>query len=70
VTRRWGAATILVGEVSFAADVDPYTARTTRLKLFDQVSTDRLLITGMHMEFPGFGYLVRAGSSFRYQPEA
>jgi glyoxylase-like metal-dependent hydrolase (beta-lactamase superfamily II) len=57
-------------EVSFAADVDPDTARTTRLKLFDQVSTDRVLITGMHMEFPGFGYLVHAGSRFRYQPEA
>jgi hypothetical protein len=52
---------------SFAADVDPDTARASRQRLFDQVSTDRLLVTGMHLEFPGFGYLVRAGQSFRYE---
>jgi len=54
-------------EVSFAADVDPDAARATRQRLFDQVWTDQLLITGMHLEFPGFGYLVRAGQSFRYE---
>jgi len=54
-------------EVSFAADVDPDAARSTRQRLFDQVTTDRLLVTGMHLEFPGFGYLVRAGQSFRYE---
>jgi glyoxylase-like metal-dependent hydrolase (beta-lactamase superfamily II) len=54
-------------EVSFAADVDPDAARLTRQRLFDQVATDRLLVTGMHMEFPGFGYLERAGQSFRYE---
>jgi glyoxylase-like metal-dependent hydrolase (beta-lactamase superfamily II) len=57
-------------EVSFAADVDPDAARLTRQKLFDQVSTDRLLVTGMHLEFPGFGYLVRAGKSFLYEASA
>jgi glyoxylase-like metal-dependent hydrolase (beta-lactamase superfamily II) len=54
-------------EVSFAADVDPDTARATRQKLFDRVSTDQLLVTGMHLEFPGFGHLVRAGQGFRYE---
>jgi len=54
-------------EVSFAADVDPDAARSTRQRLFDQVSTDRLLVTGMHLEFPGFGYLLRAGQSFHYE---
>jgi hypothetical protein len=54
-------------EVSFAADVDPDTARATRQKLFDQVSTDRLLVTGMHLEFPGFGHLLRAGNGFLYE---
>jgi glyoxylase-like metal-dependent hydrolase (beta-lactamase superfamily II) len=57
-------------EVSFAADVDPDAARSTRQRLFDQVSTDRLLVTGMHLEFPGFGYLVRAGQNFLYEPIA
>jgi glyoxylase-like metal-dependent hydrolase (beta-lactamase superfamily II) len=55
-------------EVSFAADVDPDAARATRRRLFDQVSADQLLVTGMHLEFPGFGYLVREGQSFRYEP--
>jgi glyoxylase-like metal-dependent hydrolase (beta-lactamase superfamily II) len=54
-------------EVSFAADVDPDTARATRQRLFDQVSTDRLLVTGMHLEFPGFGHLLRAGNGFLYE---
>ncbi len=56
-------------EVTFAADVDGDAARDTRLRLFDQVATDRLLITGMHVEFPGFGYLTRDASRFRYEPE-
>jgi len=56
-------------EVSFAADVDQDTARETRKRLFDQVATDRLLITGMHLEFPGFGYLTRDAGRFHYEPE-
>ncbi len=57
-------------EVSFAADVDPDAARATRKRLFDQVSTDRLLVTGMHLEFPGFGHLLRAGENFQYEAVA
>ena len=56
-------------EVTFATDVDGGAARDTRLRLFDQVATDRLLITGMHLEFPGFGYLTRDANRFRYEPE-
>jgi len=56
-------------EVTFAADVDGAAARDTRLRLFDHVATDRLLITGMHVEFPGFGYLTRDSNRFRYEPE-
>jgi len=55
--------------VTFAADVDGDVARATRLRLFDQVATDRLLITGMHVDFPGFGYLTRDANRFRYEPE-
>jgi glyoxylase-like metal-dependent hydrolase (beta-lactamase superfamily II) len=56
-------------EVTFMADIDEAAARETRLRLFDQVVTDRLLITGMHLEFPGFGYLTRDAHRFRYEPE-
>jgi len=56
-------------EVTFAADVDGDAARETRLRLFDQVATDQLLITGMHLEFPVFGHLTRDANRFRYEPE-
>jgi glyoxylase-like metal-dependent hydrolase (beta-lactamase superfamily II) len=56
-------------EVTFAADVNGAAARETRLRLFDQVATDRLLITGMHVEFPGFGYLTRDANRFHHEPE-
>jgi glyoxylase-like metal-dependent hydrolase (beta-lactamase superfamily II) len=56
-------------EVTFAADVDREAARATRLRLFDQVATDRLLVTGMHLELPGFGHLTRDAGRFRYEPE-
>jgi glyoxylase-like metal-dependent hydrolase (beta-lactamase superfamily II) len=55
-------------EVTFATDGDADAARDTRLRLFDQVATDRLLITGMHLEFPGFGHLTRDAHRFRYEP--
>jgi glyoxylase-like metal-dependent hydrolase (beta-lactamase superfamily II) len=56
-------------DVTFATDVDRDAARDTRLRLFDQVATDRLLVTGMHVEFPGFGYLTRGSHRFHYEPE-
>jgi hypothetical protein len=34
------------------------------------VATDRLLVTGMHLHFPGFAHLVRDGSGYRLIPEA
>ena len=71
----WGDAVHSIGiqsvrpEISFAADVDQAAARETRLRLFDQVAADKLMVTGMHLEFPGFGYLTRSGESFRYDAE-
>jgi glyoxylase-like metal-dependent hydrolase (beta-lactamase superfamily II) len=56
-------------EVAFAADVNGDTARETRRRLFDQVACDRLLITGMHVDFPGFGYITRRLNAFHYEPE-
>jgi hypothetical protein len=50
--------------------MDPDAARATRRRLFDRVASDRLLITGMHLEFPGFGSMVREGGRFRYEPES
>jgi hypothetical protein len=33
-------------------------------------ATDRLLVTGMHLHFPGFAHLVRDGLGYRLIPEA
>ena len=55
---------------AIAFDVEPPKAIATRQKVFDMVATDRLLITGMHLHFPGFAHLMRDGSGYRLIPEA
>jgi len=41
-------------DVYMEPDVDGEAAIATRKRIFDQVATDRLLVAGMHMHFPGF----------------
>jgi hypothetical protein len=38
--------------------------------VFDMVATDRLLVTGMHLHFPGFAHLARRGSGYQLIPAA
>jgi hypothetical protein len=47
-----------------AFDVDPDQARATRARVFDMVATDRLLIGGMHVHFPGLARLARREAGF------
>lgn len=56
-------------EVTMVVDTDPHAAETSRRRVFDMVATDRLLVTGMHLHFPGFGHVARDGASFRFIPE-
>jgi glyoxylase-like metal-dependent hydrolase (beta-lactamase superfamily II) len=72
----WGD-TVHVPEVQTARpeacmdyDVDKDMAAASRRRVFDMVATDRLLVTGMHLHFPGFSHLVRSGSGYRLIPEA
>jgi hypothetical protein len=51
-------------------DVDPQAARDTRRRTFDRVAADRLRVAGAHLDFPGFGYIVRHGAGYRYEPDA
>lgn len=51
-------------EVTIGFDVDPTMARATRLKVLDQVATDRLPVAGMHLNMPGFLTVERHGSGF------
>lgn len=57
-------------EVTMTVDVDPSAAEASRRRIFDMAAAERLLVTGMHLHYPGFGHVVKEGSKFRYTPEA
>lgn len=48
----------------------PKVGRGKRELVFDMATTDKLLLTGMHLHFPGFSHLVRSGSGYRLIPAA
>ena len=56
-------------EVTMAFDTDPHQAAATRKRTFDMVTTDRQLIAGMHVHFPGFAHLVKSGENYLMLPE-
>lgn len=49
-------------------DMDPEQASQTRRRLLDQAATDRMLIVGYHLPFPGIGYALREGQAYRWYP--
>jgi glyoxylase-like metal-dependent hydrolase (beta-lactamase superfamily II) len=51
-------------------DVDSQTAVVSRKRIFDRVAADRLRVGGAHLDFPGFGYLSRKGSEYRFEADA
>ena len=51
-------------EVTIAFDVDPDQARSTRMRVFDQVAADRLAVAGMHFNMPGFLTIERQGGGY------
>ncbi len=57
-------------EVCMAFDTDTGQAEATRRRVFDMVQTDKLMITGMHLHFPGFSRLVKSGTGYRLSPAA
>jgi glyoxylase-like metal-dependent hydrolase (beta-lactamase superfamily II) len=57
-------------EACMAFDTDAAQAEATRRRVFDMVATDKLMVTGMHLHFPGFNHLVRSGSGYRLLPVA
>jgi glyoxylase-like metal-dependent hydrolase (beta-lactamase superfamily II) len=57
-------------EACMAYDTDTTQAEATRRRVFDMVATDKLLVTGMHLHFPGFSHLIRDGSGYRLIPAA
>jgi glyoxylase-like metal-dependent hydrolase (beta-lactamase superfamily II) len=55
---------------SLAFDTDQAQAAASRKRVFDQAATDRLLIAGMHLPFPGVGYVARRIESYAYVPQS
>ena len=54
-------------EVALAFDVDSNMARATRQRTFDRVAQERLCVAGAHLDYPGFGHVVRDGGGYRYE---
>jgi glyoxylase-like metal-dependent hydrolase (beta-lactamase superfamily II) len=57
-------------DVSIAFDQDPVLSAETRIKLLDVVSSDKMLIAGMHLGELGFGYIKRKGARYEICYEA
>jgi glyoxylase-like metal-dependent hydrolase (beta-lactamase superfamily II) len=57
-------------EVCMEFDTDPTAAAATRRRIFDMVATDRMLVAGMHLHFPGFAHMVRRPEGYALLPEA
>jgi glyoxylase-like metal-dependent hydrolase (beta-lactamase superfamily II) len=53
---------------SIAYDLEPPKAIATRKKVMDMASTDRLLIAGTHIGFPGVGHVAKASTGYAFVP--
>lgn len=69
----WGDA-VVSPELQFAHpewsssfDADQQMATATRKRLFDEVATDRIAVAGMHLSFPGAGYVTVDGAAYRLE---
>jgi len=56
-------------EAGMVFDVDTGQGRASRAQAFDMAATDKLRVAGMHLDFPTFGHVVRAGSGYAFIPE-
>lgn len=56
-------------EVAITHDTDMAAAVVTRKRIFDMAASDGMLVAGMHLHFPTFSHLIRAGEGYRLLPE-
>lgn len=50
-------------------DVDGAAAIETRKRVMDMTATDRLMVAGMHLDFPCFGHVARASDGYAFIPD-
>ena len=55
-------------DAALTYDLDKDQAIQSRKRILDMVATDRLAIAGAHVNAPGFGYVVRKGTSYAFEP--
>ena len=51
-------------------DIDPETAIVTRKRLMDMAASEKMLVAGYHMPFPGVGRIARNGTVYSWVPAA
>ena len=56
-------------EVGIGFDSDPPGAVASRRRALEMAASERLLVAGMHLHFPGFAHVVRAGDGYTLVPE-
>jgi glyoxylase-like metal-dependent hydrolase (beta-lactamase superfamily II) len=49
-------------------DVDPTQTVVTRNSVLNKASVERTLVLAFHLPFPGLGYVINKGSTWRWQP--
>ena len=62
------AVSFLHPEWPFGFDLDVPVATKARMAFLDRAAADKTLVASYHLPFPGFGHVVREGSSYRWLP--
>ena len=57
-------------DTALTYDLDKTLAIESRKRILDMAASERLAIAGAHVNAPGFGYIVRKGASFAFEPAA
>jgi len=55
-------------DAALTYDLDKELAIKSRKRILDMAATERLAIAGAHVDAPGFGHVVRRGTSFAFEP--
>jgi glyoxylase-like metal-dependent hydrolase (beta-lactamase superfamily II) len=56
-------------EATWIFDSDPAMAVQSRQRLLDRLSADRTRVAGMHLDFPGYGFVKRREGQYFIEPE-
>ncbi len=55
-------------EVGLVFDTDIAEAKATRARVLEMAAAEKIMVAGMHLEFPAFGTVVRAGTGYAFVP--